>query len=55
MTYQLTNVADGLNLWSGRLDRELSDLFTIQDDITQAIVDALPVNLVPGQVTVIRR
>lgn len=49
VTFQLTNVADGLTLWSGRLDREVSDIFAIQDQITQAIVNALPVNLVPGR------
>lgn len=47
VTVQLTNVADGFNLWSGRFDRQLSDIFTIQDEITHAIVKALRVRLRP--------
>jgi serine/threonine protein kinase/Tfp pilus assembly protein PilF len=42
---QLVNVADGYQLWSERYDRELEDVFAIQDDISQAIVKALRVIL----------
>ena len=38
---QLVNVADGYQLWSERYDREMEDVFAIQDDISQAIVKAL--------------
>ena len=48
ITAQLTNVADGYYLWSERYDREMEDVFAIQDEITQAIVDTLEVQL-PGQ------
>jgi serine/threonine-protein kinase len=41
VTTQLTSVADGSVLWAQRYDRELSDVFQVQDDITQAIVAAL--------------
>lgn len=41
VTAQLINVADGFHLWSERYDREMADVFSIQDDITEAIVGAL--------------
>ena len=45
VTSQLTNVADGFSIWSGRFDHKLSDIFTLQDEITHAIVKALQVRL----------
>lgn len=45
ITAQLVNVADGYHLWSERYDREMEDVFAIQDDISQAIVKALRVIL----------
>ena len=45
ITAQLINVADGYQLWSEKYDRELEDVFAIQDDISQAIVKALRVIL----------
>ncbi|MCK5700922.1 MAG: hypothetical protein KAI29_07210, partial [Cyclobacteriaceae bacterium] len=42
---QLINTEDGFNLWSGRYDREIIDIFAVQDEITGAIVDALKVHL----------
>ena len=49
ITAQLMNVADGYQLWSERYDRELEDVFAIQDDISQAIVKALRVILTEGE------
>ena len=46
---QLVNVADGYQLWSERYDREMEDVFAIQDDISQAIVKALRVILSEGE------
>ena len=43
------NVADGYQLWSERYDREMEDVFAIQDDISQAIVKALRVILSEGE------
>ena len=40
---QLINVANGLQLWSERYDREMEDVFAIQDEIAQNIVKALRV------------
>src|SRR6185503_3272472 len=45
ITAQLINVADGYHLWSERYDREMKDIFDVQDEITLAIVDALKVKL----------
>jgi serine/threonine protein kinase/tetratricopeptide (TPR) repeat protein len=49
ITAQLVNVADGYQLWSERYDREIEDVFEIQDDISQAIVKALRVILSEGE------
>jgi TolB-like protein/cytochrome c-type biogenesis protein CcmH/NrfG/tRNA A-37 threonylcarbamoyl transferase component Bud32 len=45
VTAQLVNVADGSNLWSERYDRQLEDVFAIQDEIAESIVRALRVVL----------
>ncbi len=45
ITAQLINVADGFRLWSQSFDREMQDVFAIQDDITRAIMAALKVRL----------
>jgi len=41
ITGQLINVANGFQLWSERYDREMKDIFEIQDDISGAIADQL--------------
>jgi TolB-like protein/tRNA A-37 threonylcarbamoyl transferase component Bud32/Tfp pilus assembly protein PilF len=41
ITAQLINVADGYHLWSEKYDRELEDVFAIQDEISMAIVEKL--------------
>ena len=45
VTAQLVNVADGYHLWSERYDRQLEDVFAIQDEIAENIVRALRVVL----------
>ncbi len=45
ITVQLINAADGYHLWSERYDREMADIFDVQDEITLAVVDALKVKL----------
>ena len=45
ITAQLINIADGYHLWSEKYDRELKDVFAIQDEISSAIVDALRLKL----------
>ena len=43
VTAQLISAADGYHLWSERYDREMTDVFAIQDEISQAIADKLRV------------
>jgi non-specific serine/threonine protein kinase len=47
ISVQLVNVDDGYHLWSSRFDRKLEDVFAIQDEISQNIVEALQVTLTP--------
>jgi serine/threonine-protein kinase len=49
ITAQLINVVDESLLWSEQYNRELDDVFTIQDEITLAIVDNLRLNLLGGE------
>jgi serine/threonine-protein kinase len=48
ITAQLVNVADGYHLWSDRYDRELDDVFAIQEEIAGAIADKLRVTFAEG-------
>jgi len=45
ITAQLVNVTDGYHLWSERYDREMEDIFAIQEEISLSIVDKLKVKL----------
>ena len=45
ITAQLIKVADGFHLWSGKYDRNMDDIFEIQDEISLAIVENLKVKL----------
>ena len=45
ITAQLIDAATGGHLWAERYDRDLTDLFAVQDDVTRRIVDALKVTL----------
>jgi serine/threonine-protein kinase len=45
VTTQLIDTASGFELWSERFDRELDDLFVVQDEISRAIVDTLRLTL----------
>jgi adenylate cyclase len=49
ITAQLVNVADGYHLWSERYDRELKDIFAIQDEIARAIAERLKLTLESGR------
>jgi adenylate cyclase len=49
ITGQLVDGKDGSHVWAERYDRELSDIFAIQDEITHAIVDQLKVKLLPTE------
>ena len=45
VTAQLINVSDGCHIWSERYEREILDVFAIQDEISQAIADKLRVGI----------
>jgi len=45
VTAQLVSAADGYHLWSERYDRDMTDVFAVQDEISQAIADKLRVRL----------
>ena len=49
VTGQLIDSNDGAHVWADRYDRDLTDIFAIQDEITQAIVDQLKVRLLPKE------
>jgi TolB-like protein/predicted Ser/Thr protein kinase len=48
VTVQLINAVDGYHLWSERYDRDLSDIFAVQDEISAAITAALEIRLWPA-------
>ena len=45
ISVRLINPADGYQVWAERYDREMRDIFALQDDITLAVVEALKVTL----------
>src|SRR6185295_14839522 len=45
ITVQLSDVQDGVQLWSERYDRELKDIFDVQDEIAKAVAGRLQVTL----------
>jgi serine/threonine-protein kinase len=55
ITAQLTNTANGYNIWSGRFDRDMTDVFDIQDEIVESIVTALAPALLDEAALAVRR
>src|SRR5437016_167420 len=55
VTGQLISAQDGGHLWADRFDRDLTDIFAIQDEITRAIVEQLTVKLLPQEKKSIER
>jgi len=49
ITAQLIAGSSGDHLWAERYDRDLTDIFAIQDEISKAIVDALKLKLLPDE------
>jgi adenylate cyclase len=49
ITAQLINAANGAHLWAERYDRDLTDIFRVQDDVTRCIVEALKVKLTASE------
>jgi adenylate cyclase len=52
---QLVDTTTGYPLWAERYDRELQDIFAVQDEVTQKIVAALQVKLTEGEQQRLRR
>ena len=48
ITVQLSNASDGYHLWSTRYDREMDDVFALQEEIARAVVETLKVHLTTG-------
>ena len=46
---QLIDGATGAHVWAERYDRDLDDIFAIQDEISHSIVDALKLKLLPEE------
>ncbi|CAN5214995.1 tetratricopeptide repeat protein [soil metagenome] len=46
---QLIDARDGTHLWADRYDRDLADIFALQDEITKTIVEQLKVKLLPQE------
>ncbi len=55
VTVQLIDSESGRHLWAERYDRELADIFELQDELTQAIVATLPGQLLLAEETRVRR
>jgi serine/threonine protein kinase len=49
ITAQLVNVEDGYHIWSGQFDREMKDIFDIQEEISLTIVDHLKLKMLKGE------
>lgn len=49
ITAQLIDAETGFHLWSETYDRELKDIFLVQDEIARTIVDRLRIQLAPGE------
>jgi TolB-like protein len=49
ITVQLIDAASGAHLWAERYDRELKDIFAVQDDVTQRVVNALQVRFAAAE------
>jgi serine/threonine-protein kinase len=46
---QLVNAADGIQLWTRTFDRELKDIFAVQEEIAKAVADSLKVTLLGSE------
>jgi adenylate cyclase len=55
ITAQLIDGATGNHLWAERYDRDLDDIFALQDEISEAIVKALKLRLMPEEKRAIER
>ena len=47
---ELINAADGIELWSRTFDRELKDIFAVQQEIAKAVADSLKMTLLGAEI-----
>jgi TolB-like protein/class 3 adenylate cyclase len=55
ITAQLINVQDGYHLWSEKYDRDMDDIFAVQDEIALAITEKLKITLLDNDVKLITK
>jgi len=55
ITAQLISIEDGYHLWSEKFDREMEDIFAVQDEISSAIVDKLKIKLLAGEQAAVKK
>jgi adenylate cyclase len=55
ITAQLIDAVTGAHLWADRYDRDLTDIFEVQDEVVEKIVDVLAVTLTQGEQQRLRR
>jgi adenylate cyclase len=55
VTAQLINAGNGHHIWAERYDRDLKDIFSLQDEITEQILTSMEVNLTTGEQARLRR
>ena len=55
ITAQLIDAVTGAHLWADRYDRDLTDIFEVQDEVVERIVGALAVTLTQGEQQRLRR
>jgi TolB-like protein/DNA-binding winged helix-turn-helix (wHTH) protein/Tfp pilus assembly protein PilF len=55
VTGQLIDAANGVHLWADRYDRQMADVFAIQDDITNRVIDSVGSQIVAAEAARIRR
>jgi adenylate cyclase len=49
VTGQLIDATNGAHIWADRFDRDLTDIFAVQDELTQEIISALKIKLSAGE------
>jgi len=55
ITAQLINVADGFHVWSQQFDRNLTDIFAVQEEIANAVVEGFKIKLMRSRAAVPKR
>ena len=55
ITAQLIDARTGGHLWADRYDRDLTDIFAVQDEVTMKIVEALKITLQPAERALVQR